>query len=110
MKLPNNYNKLMAIMYDKEFELYKPVEEIDEELNSIIKKGAFVEKVKCNTHFTSKDAVLRDFGLNLETSLYFTCESTKAKENDFITYNGVDYVVKGVLKYDTHVKVFVHEQ
>lgn len=108
MKLPSSFQKNMKLMYDKEFEIYSSIEEIDEELNSIVKKGSLKERQKGNIHYTSKEAVLRDFGLNLETSLYFTCEKTSANENDFLTYKNVDYKIVGKIENDSHTKIFLH--
>lgn len=108
MKLPSNYQKYMSMMYDKKVLIYSPIEDVDEELNVSIKKGKLKEILMGNAHITSKEANLKDFGITLDAKMYITCSDTKAKEYDFAIYEDKEYKVVGIIKNDSHTKVFLN--
>ena len=74
---PKDYDKIMDFFYDKTIEVYSPKEEVDEELNITTVRGDLKETFKGNMNHISKEAVLRDYGLNIEASIIITCSRDK---------------------------------
>lgn len=105
---PKGYDNIISFFYDKTIKVYSPKEEVDEEFNVETIKGEFKEEFKGNIRHISKEAILRDFGLDIDASILITCKETKASENDYLEHNQDEYRVKQVLKDDTHVKVLAN--
>ncbi len=107
MKIPNNFkNEISKAFYDKEIDVFTPIEKVDEELSVIVEKGNIKETILCNAHITSKELVLKEYGLSIEASIYFSCSNTLAVENDYIDYNGITYICTAIIKKDTHTNIF----
>lgn len=107
MEIPNNFkSEISKVFYDKEISIFSQIEKVDEELSLTVEKGNIKETLFCNAHITSKELVLKEYGLDIEASIYFSCSNTLAVENDYIDYNGVTYICTAVIKKDTHTNIF----
>lgn len=111
MNIPDKYKTLFKqvvadTFYDKEADAYTAINDVGEELDAVIKKGDFIENIKCNVHQVSNESVQRDYGLAIEASIMITCDKTVAKIGDIITYRDTDYTITGILTPDSHTKIF----
>ena len=93
--------------YDKKIDIYATIEQIGEELDTIMVKGDLKESnLPCNVHFIGNDVAKKDYGLNIEANILVTCDKTVAEISDILTYLNQDYTITGKLTPDSHTKLF----
>ena len=108
MEISNLFKEVIKnTFYDKKIDIYGTIEEIGEELDTIMVKGELKEKdLLCNVHFIGNDVAKKDYGLDIEASIMVTCDKTVAQISDIITYLNQDYTITGILTLDSHTKIF----
>ena len=108
MKISNFFKNIIKdTFYDKKIDVYSSIEVLGEELDTIITKGELkIQNLDCNVQNTSNDIVQREYGLTIEANIMVSCDGQDVKNTDIIIYNQVDYIVTGVLLFDSHTKIF----
>lgn len=109
MKIPKEFkDAIKSVMYDKKIEPYTCVETTNEELEVVRKKGTKLGEFAGNIRPTSGDIALKEFGLDISADYLITTEENEElNEDKFISYKGKDYSITGILKYDSHFKIFI---
>lgn len=108
MQIPGLFKKAIAdTFYDKVIDIYDVVEKYGEELDVRREKGNIIQSnLRCNVQQTSKDIVLKDYGLNIEANIIITCDEVKGEIGNIISYKNQDYTTTGKLVSDSHTTLF----
>ncbi|MBR2744945.1 MAG: hypothetical protein IKE01_06615 [Clostridia bacterium] len=110
MQVPNIFKQTISdIFYDKSMEIWTVGEETDNE-GSVIKNGKLenIDEFQGNFQLSTREYIQQEYGQEIEANAIVTCnDNVSASINDILTYNQKDYVIKSVIKSDSHLTLLV---
>lgn len=112
MKLTPNFIESMAeVFYDKDIEIYGPVNTIKDAEGGIKRvKGDYKKSAKVNISFTNLEEMRKEYGLEVYISASLSCKPNTLALGDIIVYENNEYEVIGLLPFDSHQKVGVKKR
>lgn len=109
MKIPNIFKETIKnIFYDKKIEIWTCGELTDDEGATIGDgKETKIEELLGNFQFSTREYIQQEYGKEIEASAIITCETTIAEIGNILVYNNEDYMIKSVIKSDSHFTILV---
>lgn len=109
MKIPDLFKETIKnIFYDKKIEIWTCGELVDDE-GAIIGDGkeTKIEEFLGNFQFSTREYIQQEYGKEIEASAIITCETTTAEIGNILVYNNEDYMIKSIIKSDSHFTILV---
>lgn len=106
MLVNNNFkNKIASYFYDKAFNVYTKVTSVGVE-GDVQTNVSLYNSYYGNVQYNTNERVQKDYGIKDNIDLIITTSSaTDVSLDNYVEYNGIYFVVKHVLKFDSHINL-----